>query len=203
MCSVLFYKRKLFNVLFQPVQITAFDVSPDGALYAIGDGDGNVTVSSTSGHGKVLSSKPHLSTILGIRFFPSSKVILTNSNDFSLSIISADDLSVPRTLKGHSRAVTDSAIVSRGKNVLSCAKVCPLNLHLFVYQQPHRMGPSVYGKSDPHPKSASGDPKATLPYIKCHSALATATSMSTHPTAKASKQPHIPWTHGKSTHPIK
>lgn len=40
----------------------------------------------------------------------------------SLSVISAVDMSVPRKLKGHSRSVTDTAILERGKNVVSCAK---------------------------------------------------------------------------------
>ncbi|KAF8512950.1 WD40-repeat-containing domain protein [Hysterangium stoloniferum] len=105
-----------------PRQIAAFDVAPDASLYATGDGDGNLRVSSTSGSGKILTSKPHKSTILSLRFFPSSKVILTSSNDFALSIISATDLSVPRTLKAHTRAVTDSAIISKGRNVISCSK---------------------------------------------------------------------------------
>jgi proteasomal ATPase-associated factor 1 len=108
-------------------QITAFDVAPDLSLYATGDGNGNLRVATLSGGTQPLTSKPHLSTILSLRFFPSSKVILTASNDFSLSIISAEDLSVPRTLKAHTRAVTDSAIISRGRNVLSCAKVS--NIH--------------------------------------------------------------------------
>lgn len=108
---------------YQPFEITAFDVAPDTALYAVGDGNGNLRVSSTDGKGEIHSSKPHVSTILSVRFFPSSKVILTASNDFKLSIISAEDLTVPRILKGHSRAVTDTAIISRGRNVLSCAKV--------------------------------------------------------------------------------
>jgi len=102
--------------------ITAFDVAPDSSLYATGDDDGNIHVGSLTISDQPRKSKPHLSSILSLRFFPSSKVILTTSNDFSLSIISAEDLSIPRNLRAHSRAVTDSAIISRGKNVLSCAK---------------------------------------------------------------------------------
>ena len=98
-------------------------MAPDLSLYATGDRNGNIRISSLSGISQILTSKPHFSTILSLRFFPSSKVILTTSNDFSLSVISAENLSVPRTLKAHTRAVTDSGIISRGKNVLSCAKV--------------------------------------------------------------------------------
>ncbi|KAF8587734.1 WD40 repeat-like protein [Ramaria rubella] len=121
-------RQVIGNANEQLPQVTAFDVAPDLSLYATGDSDGNLRVSTTSGNGRPLISKPHLSTILSLSFFPSSKVILTASNDFKLSIISAEDLSVPRTLKAHTRAVTDLSIISRGKNVLSCAKDGTLRL---------------------------------------------------------------------------
>lgn len=65
-----------------------------------------------------------------LRFFPSSKVLLSASSDLSLNIISADPspdasfplLSVARTLKGHKSAVTDTHIVGVGRTVYSCGK---------------------------------------------------------------------------------
>lgn len=107
----------------KPNEFTAFDVAPDASIYATGDHNGNVSVCSTSGSASKLKNAVHDSTILSLRFFPSSKVILTAGNDFTLAIISAEDLSVPRKLKGHTRAVTDCGIISRGRNVLSCSKV--------------------------------------------------------------------------------
>lgn len=91
---------------------------------ASGDYDGSIVIqpTSTTTTSTPQSSKIHLSTVLSLRFFPSSQVLLSSSSDNSLSIISATDLSVPRTLKGHTRGVTDTAIIDRGRNILSCAK---------------------------------------------------------------------------------
>lgn len=81
-----------------------------------------------------LSSKSHLSAVTTVQFFPSSRVLLTAGVDFALTILSAEPsssastdgaptkVSPVRTLKGHSRAVTSTAIVSRGRNVLSGGK---------------------------------------------------------------------------------
>lgn len=114
----------------KPNEFTAFDVAPDASIYATGDHNGNVSVGSTSGSGSASKFKNavHASTILSLRFFPSSKVILTAGNDFTLAVISAEDLSVPRKLKGHTRAVTDCGIISKGRNVLSCSKDGTLRL---------------------------------------------------------------------------
>ncbi|OJT06388.1 Proteasomal ATPase-associated factor 1 [Trametes pubescens] len=115
-------------------QITAFDVAPDGSQIATGYHDGSVyirpTTSSTSP--PTSFSKSHLSTVTSIRFFPSSRVILTAGADFSLSILSADPPESPsyttvkatpaRTLRGHTRAITSTAIIARGRNVLSGSK---------------------------------------------------------------------------------
>ncbi|KDQ18802.1 hypothetical protein BOTBODRAFT_476482 [Botryobasidium botryosum FD-172 SS1] len=110
--------------------ITAFDVSPDCTLLATGHSAGTLTLSSAvvSSNIPPRKSKPHLSTILSLRFFPSSRVLLSASADFSLAVISADlestlePLSVVRMLKGHSKGVTGSEIVERGRNVLSCSR---------------------------------------------------------------------------------
>ncbi|KAI0766944.1 WD40 repeat-like protein [Trametes elegans] len=115
-------------------QITAFDVAPDGAQIATGHHDGSVFLRPTASSSAVPSAagRPHLSTVTSLRFFPSSRVLLTAGADFSLSILSADlpetssyttTKAVPaRTLRGHTRAVTSTAIISRGRNVLSASK---------------------------------------------------------------------------------
>lgn len=63
-----------------------------------------------------------------VRFFPSSRALLTASLDFSLSILPADlptfssepiRIAPVRMLKGHTRGVTATAIISRGRTVLS------------------------------------------------------------------------------------
>ena len=109
-----------------PKAIQAFDISPNGMLYATGYDNGSVSVSSArsvSSAGSSKTGKPHVSSITSLKFFPSNEVLLASSMDMSVSVISATDLTnVPRRFKGHSRSVTDTAIVEQGKNVVSCAK---------------------------------------------------------------------------------
>ena len=117
--------------------IAAFDIAPDGSQFAVGYGDGSVyVVPTTATTAKAASSsRPHLSAVTSLQFFPSSRVLLTTGVDFVLTILSAEHLSTPpserdgpakvspvRSLKGHSRAVTSAAIISRGRNVLSGSK---------------------------------------------------------------------------------
>jgi proteasomal ATPase-associated factor 1 len=78
-------------------------------------------------------SKPHLSSVISIQFFPSSKVLLTAGSDFTLCVLPAEPLSPDlqaspplinpaRTLRAHTRPITATAILERGRNVLSAAK---------------------------------------------------------------------------------
>ncbi|PCH39929.1 WD40 repeat-like protein [Wolfiporia cocos MD-104 SS10] len=115
-------------------KITSFDVAPDGSQFATGHYDGHVYIRSTLSESvPVITSRPHLSTVTSLQFFPSSRVLLTAGSDFALTILSAEPLSTSspaaptspspvRTLRGHSRGVTSTAIISRGRNVLSASK---------------------------------------------------------------------------------
>ncbi|KIM21514.1 hypothetical protein M408DRAFT_80485, partial [Serendipita vermifera MAFF 305830] len=120
-------------------KITAFDVSPDGRLYATGHADGSIFITYTglgSSSSPTTSTKrigtPHLSTILSLTFFPSSTVLLSTSSDLSLRIhdanLSVSDtttshpLNTVRTLQAHTAGVTAAAIVERGRNVLSFSR---------------------------------------------------------------------------------
>ncbi|KAF9652621.1 WD40 repeat-like protein [Thelephora ganbajun] len=114
-----------------PTQITAFDISPDGSQTATGYDDGTVIFESTSVPTKKyqnMTSRVHAAYISSLRFFPSSRVLLTAGADFKLHILPAEQaeavvpVSPVRTLMGHTRVVTDTAIVSKGRNVLSSAK---------------------------------------------------------------------------------
>ncbi|TDL18691.1 WD40 repeat-like protein [Rickenella mellea] len=121
-----------------PHQINAFDVSPDRSQIAVGYNDGSIhlqpgIVSPQNYIPKSRKYKPHVASITSLRFFPSSRVLLSAGADFSLTILDADPTSSAtssakestepaRTLKGHHRVVTDTAIIGRGRNVLSCAK---------------------------------------------------------------------------------
>jgi len=115
-------------------RITAFDISPDGTQFATGGHDGTVLLQPTNLPRYENKSKPHVSTITSLRFFPSSRVLLTAGADFSLSILPAkleaseSLISPARTLRGHTRSVTDTAIIAKGRNVLSSAKDGTLRL---------------------------------------------------------------------------
>ncbi|CDO73297.1 hypothetical protein BN946_scf185008.g59 [Trametes cinnabarina] len=115
-------------------QITAFDVASDQSQFVTGYHDGSVYIRPTSSTNALPSatSRSHLSTVTSIRFFPSSRVILTAGADFSLSILPADPpestpyttkkVTPARTFRGHTRAVTSTAIIARGRNILSGSK---------------------------------------------------------------------------------
>lgn len=84
-----------------------------------------------------IARRCHLSTTTSLRFFPSSRVLLTASLDFSLSILPADlpsssaepgRLAPVRSLKGHTRGVTSTAIIARGRTILSSSKDATLRL---------------------------------------------------------------------------
>ncbi|THH27144.1 hypothetical protein EUX98_g7041 [Antrodiella citrinella] len=126
------------NASGQRRKIAAFDVAPDGSQFAAGYDDGLVYIvpTASSNPSVCTTSKAHLNSVTSLRFFPSSRALLTAGVDFSLSILSAEvpspspNSSGPtasridpvRTFKGHSRAVTSGAIISRGRNVLSSSK---------------------------------------------------------------------------------
>ncbi|KAG2006284.1 ribosome assembly protein 4 [Coprinopsis cinerea AmutBmut pab1-1] len=128
----------------RPQPITAFDVSPDVSRFAVGYGDGSIFVYPTSSiPGKPsflqhkppasqskVSTRPHVSEVTTLKFFPSSRVLLTGGLDFSLSIVSAElpdpapnaepqKVEPVRTFRGHSRSVTGTAILGPGRNFLS------------------------------------------------------------------------------------
>jgi proteasomal ATPase-associated factor 1 len=62
--------------------------------------------------------------------FPSSEVVITTSTDLSARIFSALDGSNPRTLQGHTAAVTDCAIIERGRHVLTTSNDGTMKLWL-------------------------------------------------------------------------
>lgn len=76
------------------------------------------------------TSRPHLSTVLAVRFFPSSAVLLTSSLDHTLRIHDAlsPTLTTVRTFTGHTGGVTGVAVVDRGRNVLSASKDSTIRL---------------------------------------------------------------------------
>ncbi|KAG5635647.1 hypothetical protein H0H81_010534 [Sphagnurus paluster] len=88
------------------------------------------------------TARLHLSTITSLQFFPSSRVLLCAGADFSFSILPADlpdassstthpststststsvRLTPARVLRGHTRPITATAILGRGKTLLSAS----------------------------------------------------------------------------------
>ncbi|KAJ7718962.1 WD40-repeat-containing domain protein [Mycena maculata] len=113
-----------------PHRITAFDVAPDGSQFATGFLDGSVHIYGTDMKTPPVETafgKPHKSTTTSLRFFPSSRVLLSAGADFTLCILPADPapassaLTPARTMMGHRRSITSTAIVSRGRNILSAS----------------------------------------------------------------------------------
>ena len=132
-----------YPVGLKPHRITAFNISPDSSRFATGYLDGSVVLYPASSFtlprtsfvpesvnttkSKVLC-RAHLSLVTSIKFFPSSRVILSSGQDFSLAIIPGDLPETPsfesrvtpaRVMRGHSATVTGTAIIGVGRNVVS------------------------------------------------------------------------------------
>lgn len=101
----------------------------------IGGPDGYCVVLSPQKPEDVVELKGHVGDVLDVKWFPSgevsaargrfltpSQVVLTASSDLSLRVFSGIDGINPRTLKGHTRAVTSTHIVGVGRQVLSGSK---------------------------------------------------------------------------------
>ncbi|KAG2219687.1 hypothetical protein INT45_001859, partial [Circinella minor] len=102
--------------------ILAIDVSSDNRLYAYTQ-EQHIIVASVQQEGETqMIMKGHLSDVTTIRFFPSNQVLLSGGSDFQAKIWSVQDGSNPVTLTGHTAGITDLAIVSVGRNVLSMYK---------------------------------------------------------------------------------
>ncbi|KAJ7829980.1 WD40-repeat-containing domain protein [Mycena olivaceomarginata] len=111
-----------------PHRITAFDVAPDGSQFATGFLDGSVHIYGSATKNPPVETafgKVHKSTTTSLQFFPSSRVLLSAGADFILCILPADPapassaLKPARILMGHTRSITSTAIVARGRNILS------------------------------------------------------------------------------------
>lgn len=67
------------------LKITAMDISSDNEFIAWGDGDGTLYLSNPKSiEPPLVFNEHHFSTINSINFFPSNKVILTGSSDFTV-----------------------------------------------------------------------------------------------------------------------
>jgi WD40 repeat protein len=64
----------------------------------------------------------HYGDIYCCRWFPSVKVVLSCGADLRIKIWSTDTGECAGTLVGHTKAVTDLAIIDRGRNIISVSK---------------------------------------------------------------------------------
>ncbi|PKI83613.1 hypothetical protein MVES_002454 [Malassezia vespertilionis] len=90
--------------------------------YATGGADGRLYVgiwTHAAPFAAPIACRGHVADITSVRFFPSNEVVLSTSLDFSARIFSALDGSNPRTLTGHSGALHCSAMLGRGKSVVT------------------------------------------------------------------------------------
>ncbi|KAI9144056.1 WD40-repeat-containing domain protein [Paraphysoderma sedebokerense] len=101
-------------------KINTFDVSPSGELIVVGTEGGDLQIFDAKRGNALRKLEGHIGDVVTARFFPSGEVVLTGSNDFQLKIWSALDGSNPVTIKGrHKGRISDTAIVSRGRNVIT------------------------------------------------------------------------------------
>ena len=64
----------------------------------------------------------HLGEVYTCRMFPSGVVVLSGGADMQLRIWSAETGRCAATLRGHTGAVLDTAIVERGRNIISAGR---------------------------------------------------------------------------------
>lgn len=64
----------------------------------------------------------HCGDIYRCRWFPSLKVILSCGADLRIKIWNGVNGECVKTLIGHTKAVTDVAIVDKGRNIISVSK---------------------------------------------------------------------------------
>ncbi|KAJ1997905.1 hypothetical protein GGI04_005227, partial [Coemansia thaxteri] len=99
--------------------VLCFDVSPFGGLAVVGGDDGVLDVYDTRSNRHRAQLAGHVGDLTSSVFFPSGQVVLSGASDMRLRVWSASDGTNPTTLTGHTSAITDTAIVGVGKNILS------------------------------------------------------------------------------------
>uniref|UniRef100_M4BW71 Uncharacterized protein n=1 Tax=Hyaloperonospora arabidopsidis (strain Emoy2) TaxID=559515 RepID=M4BW71_HYAAE len=99
------------------LQLHAVDVSPDERFVVLGGSDGVCMLWDRLHRTQMLPLQGHVSDVTSVRFYPSSKVVLTGSLDFTLRIWNIDGRCAA-VMKGHQGGIEDVAIVGRGRNVL-------------------------------------------------------------------------------------
>ncbi|WRT66901.1 uncharacterized protein IL334_003866 [Kwoniella shivajii] len=108
-----------------PLHINCASLNPKSAHIVLGGPDGYCVILPTSLNTST-SEKPvmlqgHVGDVRDVKWFPSGEVILTASSDLSIRIYGKNGIN-PRTLRGHTRAITCIHIIGIGKTILSGSK---------------------------------------------------------------------------------
>ncbi|KAJ3249097.1 Proteasomal ATPase-associated factor 1 [Chytriomyces hyalinus] len=107
--------------------IGALALSPSATLLVVGGNDGFLRVLSTADLEPTSTTfVGHLGDITTARFFPSSSVLLTSASDLTIKVWDAVSGACPVTMGpkdgGHTRPVTATGIIDRGRNIITSAK---------------------------------------------------------------------------------
>ncbi|KAI8842687.1 WD40-repeat-containing domain protein [Chytriomyces cf. hyalinus JEL632] len=107
--------------------IGALALSPSATLLVVGGNDGFLRVLSTADLEPTSTTfVGHLGDITTARFFPSSSVLLTSASDLTIKVWDAVSGACPVTMGpkdgGHTRPVTSTGIIDRGRNIITSAK---------------------------------------------------------------------------------
>lgn len=98
---------------------TSIDCTDEQIVLGNEDGIIETYLFEDNSYNKKINIFAHDSTITKAQIFPSGSVLLTGSSDMQIKIFSLVDGSNPRIFKGHTRGVTDLAMIDRGRNFLS------------------------------------------------------------------------------------
>ncbi|WWD10413.1 hypothetical protein V865_008549 [Kwoniella europaea PYCC6329] len=128
-CTVKYPKQiihppyKKTSNLDAPLHINSLDLNPKSPHVVIGGPHGYCVILPTSLNSteKEVQLKGHVGDVRDVKWFPSGEVILTASSDLSIRIYGREGIN-PRTLRGHTRAITSTHILGVGKQILSASK---------------------------------------------------------------------------------
>ncbi|KAL7666146.1 Uncharacterized protein ABC855_g1740 [[Candida] zeylanoides] len=98
-------------------------VAAHDALVAVGDSAGAIKLYDSRGDQQLAISAAHCADVTCLAFFPSGQVILSGSLDMTIKVWSVADGTNPRTMAGHTAAVTCVELLgATGRNFLSGAR---------------------------------------------------------------------------------
>ncbi|KAK7497180.1 hypothetical protein BaRGS_00011474 [Batillaria attramentaria] len=111
-----------FSTVHQPKKgVQCVDVTP-GGLGVSCDTAGNLRVWQTDNGEIRRELQGHVGDVYTCRFFPSGIVLMSAGADMQIKIWSAETGKDAATITGHRAAILDTAVVERGRNIVSCSR---------------------------------------------------------------------------------